>query len=76
MYYADASARLGVVYTYRVTPINYELLQNGVLLEGNQMVQIAQAQAPGAGGNLLQWLSGLLTPGDGAEAGLFTQAAP
>ena len=76
VYYADASARLGVVYTYRVTPINYELLQNGVLLEGNQMVQIAQAQAPGAGGNLLQWLSGLLTPGDGAEAGLFTQAAP
>ena len=73
VYYADASARLGVVYTYRVTPINYELLQNGVLLEGNQMVQIAQAQAPGTGANLLQWLSGLLAPDDGAEAGIFQQ---
>lgn len=71
VYYADASAKLGVVYTYRVTPINYELLQNGILLEGNQLVQIAQAQAPSAGGSLWQTLRGWLTGDDSAEASIF-----
>ena len=70
VYYADATARLGVVYTYRVTPINYELLQNGVLLEGTQLVQIAQAQAPSS--SLLDTLISLLQgQDDSAEASMF-----
>ena len=72
VYYADATARLGVVYTYRVTPINYELLQNGVLLEGNQLVQIAQARAPSSGGaGLWQDILGWLTGEDAAQASIF-----
>ena len=72
VYYTDASARLGVVYTYRVTPINFELLQNGVLLEGNQLVQIAQAQAPSAGANLWNAIQGLFGGGTGErEASMF-----
>lgn len=49
LYYTDKKAKLGVEYTYRVIPINSELLGNGVLLEGNQAVQGARAQSPGAG---------------------------
>lgn len=72
VYYADATAKLGVVYTYRVTPINYELLQNGVLLEGSQLVQIAQAQAPSAGMNLLTALRGLFgAEREDAQASIF-----
>lgn len=52
LYYADTSARTGTVYTYRVTPVHQELLQNGILLEGTQSVQIAQARAPVIGGTL------------------------
>ena len=52
LYYADTAARPGVVYTYRITPVHQELLQNGILLEGTQSVQIAQARAPVTGGNL------------------------
>ena len=32
-----------MVYTYRVIPVHAELLNNGVLLEGVQSVQVAQA---------------------------------
>ena len=72
VYYADASAKMGVVYTYRVTPVNYELLQNGVLLEGTQLVQIAQAQAPSAGAGLMNTLRGWLSGGpDSAETSIF-----
>jgi len=72
LYYADAGARLGVVYTYRVTPINYELLQNGVLLEGTQLVQIAQARAPASGSSLWDALKGLLPGGEeSAETSIF-----
>jgi len=49
LYYADTSARPGTLYTYRVIPVHQELLQNGILLEGAQSVQIAQARSPGGG---------------------------
>ncbi len=45
VYYTDTRANVGVVYTYRIIPINYELLNNGILLEGEQAVQIAQAKS-------------------------------
>ena len=50
LYYADTSAKPGVVYTYRVIPVHAELLNNGILLEGVQAVQVAQAKLSGAGG--------------------------
>ena len=34
------------MYTYRVIPVHAELLNNGVLLEGVQSVQVAQANLP------------------------------
>ena len=43
LYYADTSAKPGVVYTYRVIPVHAELLNNGILLEGVQAVQVARA---------------------------------
>lgn len=49
LYYADTSAKPGVVYTYRVIPVHAELLNNGILLEGVQAVQVAQAKLSGAG---------------------------
>ena len=52
LYYADTTARMGTVYTYRVIPVHQELLQNGILLEGTQSVQIAQARTPANGNNL------------------------
>ena len=60
LYYTDQKAQVGVVYTYRIIPINAELLNNGILLEGKQAVQIAQAKAPSAGGRLWQDITGLL----------------
>ena len=60
LYYTDAKAKVGVVYTYRIIPINAELLNNGVLLEGKQSVQIAQAKAPSSGSSLWQDITGLL----------------
>ena len=60
LYYTDTKAKVGVVYTYRIIPINSELLQNGVLLEGKQAVQIAQAKAPSSGRTLWEDISGLL----------------
>lgn len=50
LYYTDTTAKAGVVYTYRVIPVHAELLNNGVLLEGVQAVQVAQANLSGAGG--------------------------
>lgn len=49
LYYADTSAKPGVVYTYRVIPVHAELLNNGILLEGVQAVQVVQAKLSGAG---------------------------
>lgn len=47
LYYTDAKAKEGVVYTYRVIPVHAELLNNGIVLEGVQAVQVAQARATG-----------------------------
>jgi hypothetical protein len=59
LYYTDKKAKVGVVYTYRIIPINSELLNTGILLEGKQAVQIAQAKAPSSG-SLWQDITGLL----------------
>lgn len=58
LYYTDKSAKPGVVYTYRVIPVHAELLNNGILLEGVQSVQIAQANLPSQGfwGKIRDWL--------------------
>lgn len=47
LYYTDTSAKPGIVYTYRVIPVHAELLNNGILLEGVQSVQVAQARSSG-----------------------------
>ncbi len=60
LYYTDKKARLGVEYTYRIIPINSELLNNGILLEGKQAVQVARAKAPSAGNRIWQDISDLL----------------
>lgn len=50
MTYSDFSAKPGVLYTYRVIPIHEELLQEGVWLEGQQAVALAQvASGPDTG---------------------------
>ncbi len=49
LYFADTKAVQGVVYTYRVIPVHSELLQNGILLEGVQSVQVAQARGAKSG---------------------------
>ncbi len=68
VYFADTNAKLGVEYTYRVTPINQELLENGVLLEGNQLVVVARAksQAEIGGASLFKDISDLLFPNKNA----------
>ena len=60
VYYTDKKAKVGVVYTYRIIPINSELLNNGILLEGSQAVQIAQAKSPSVGSRLWQDISQML----------------
>ena len=60
LYYTDSQAKLGVEYTYRIIPIHSELLSNGVLLEGNQSVQIARAKSPSRGSTLWEDITGLL----------------
>ena len=60
LYYTDKKAQLGVEYTYRIIPINAELLNNGVLLEGKQAVQVARAKPPSSGRTLWQDITGLL----------------
>ena len=78
LYYADTSARAGVVYTYRVTPVHQELLQNGILLEGTQSVQIAQARTPSTGNTIWDRLRDLLSQQEdeteSADALLFDTA--
>lgn len=58
LYYTDTSAKPGIIYTYRVIPVHAELLNNGVLLEGVQSVQVAQASLPSQGfwGKIRDWL--------------------
>ena len=60
LYYTDTTAKPGVVYTYRVIPVHAELLNNGILLEGVQSVQVAQAHLPGGSiwGRIRDWLDG------------------
>ncbi len=48
--YVDSKARPGITYTYRVIPVHEELLQSGILLEGQQSVQVARVDAPGLWG--------------------------
>ena len=67
LYYTDAKARPGVVYTYRIIPIHSELLDNGILLEGKQAVQIAQAKSPLSGSTLWQDITSLLFGDDEEE---------
>lgn len=45
--YTDETAARGVKYTYTLTPIHSELLNEGVLLEGPSVAQSAQAFAQG-----------------------------
>ena len=47
--YLDTSAAPGVLYTYRIIPIHEELLKQGVWLEGEQTVQLAQVTSADAG---------------------------
>lgn len=61
LYYTDTSAKPGVTYTYRVTPIHAELLDNGVLLEGPQSVQVAQVKTGAA--SLGDWFRNLFGGG-------------
>lgn len=68
LYYADTSARPGTLYTYRVIPVHQELLQNGILLEGAQSVQIAQARTPGGGNNLWSRLKDLFSGSEKSDA--------
>ena len=72
LYYTDTTAKPGVVYTYRVIPVHAELLNNGILLEGVQSVQVAQANLPSQGfwGRLRDWLTD-----DEDDNGAFTNAA-
>ena len=58
LYYTDTSAKPGIVYTYRVIPVHAELLNNGILLEGVQSVQVAQAKQSTQGfwGKIRDWL--------------------
>lgn len=57
LYYTDTTAKPGVIYTYRVIPVHAELLNNGILLEGVQSVQVAQANLPSQGfwGKIRDW---------------------
>lgn len=59
LYFADKKATPGVVYTYRVIPVHAELLENGILLEGVQSVQVAQAKS-GQSGSILEDMFGFL----------------
>jgi len=58
--YTDTRAQLGVEYTYRIIPINSELLDNGILLEGKQAVQVARAKSPATGNSLWEDITNLL----------------
>lgn len=63
LYFTDEKAIPGVIYTYRVIPVHGELLENGILLEGVQSVQVAQAKAPQSAG-LWERMTDLFFGGD------------
>ncbi|MDO5325164.1 MAG: PBP1A family penicillin-binding protein [Clostridia bacterium] len=69
LYYTDKKAKLGVEYTYRIIPINAELLNNGILLEGKQAVQVARAKSPSSGSHLWQDITGLLFGSQSPDTG-------
>ena len=60
LYYTDKKAKLGVEYTYRIIPINAELLNNGILMEGKQAVQVASAKPPSTGSRIWEDISNML----------------
>lgn len=64
LYFTDTKAKQGVVYTYRIIPVHAELLNDGIVLEGMQAVQVAQAKASRSGG-VLDDLVGFLFGGGG-----------
>ena len=73
--YTDQRARPGVTYTYRVIPVHAELLDNGILLEGQQSVQVARVERPST---FQQWLDGLFgreqeEDGDDRPASIFAE---
>ena len=55
--YSDYTTQPGVLYTYRIIPIHEELLRQGVWLEGEQAVQLAQMKQ---GGGLFSGLLNLI----------------
>jgi len=68
LYYTDTKARAGVVYTYRVIPVHAELLNNGIVLEGMQAVQVAQAKLAGSN-SVLDRITDFLFGGESGDAG-------
>ena len=64
MTYSDYTTQPGVLYTYRIIPIHEELLQQGVWLEGQQAVQLAQMRQ---GGGLFSGLLSLIPALSGAS---------
>ncbi len=76
LYYADTKAVPGVTYTYRVIPVHAELLLNGVLLEGVQSVQVAQARWPSTGGSILHDMFGFLFGTGGENSSPSTTIPP
>ena len=75
LYFTDKKALPGIVYTYRVIPVNAELLENGVLLEGVQSVQVAQVRRKTTGESIREWWTHLFTGEREAErpASLLTE---
>jgi len=67
LYFTDTKAKSGVTYTYRVIPVHAELLNNGILLEGVQSVQVAQANVSG-GRNLLENIWDFFTGSDRGDS--------
>jgi 1A family penicillin-binding protein len=67
LYYADTKAVPGVTYTYRVIPVHAELLLNGIVLEGVQSVQVAQATTPSTGSILNDMFGFLFGSGTQSE---------
>ena len=68
LYFTDTKARAGVVYTYRVIPVHAELLNNGIVLEGMQAVQVAQANLAGRK-NVLDQITNFLFGGESGSSG-------
>lgn len=73
LYFTDTKARAGVVYTYRVIPVHAELLNNGIVLEGMQAVQVAQAKLAGRQ-NVLDQISDFLFGGESGSSGASSYA--